>query len=88
MGVNGSPKYLRITSFVALGISLFSFPTALSSNDQQSLEGFYVGGIIGIFALGAFLRTKRQYKPIYDRWVHKHGTNPDDWPKSLPEKSK
>ena len=86
MGVKGSPKYLRITSFVALGISLFEFPTALSSNDQQSLNGFYLGGIIGIFALGAYLHTKRQYKPIYDRWVHKHGTNPDDWP--TPTKSK
>ena len=88
MGVKGSPKYLRITSFVALGISLFEFPTALSSNDQQSLNGFYLGGIIGITALCSYLHTKRQYKPIYDRWVQRHGTNPDDWPKSLPEKSK
>ena len=27
-------------------------------------------------------KNKTQYKPIYDRWVHRHNTNPDDWPKS------
>ena len=77
MGVSDSPKFLRVTSVVALGVSLFSFPTVLSSNDQESLESFYGGGIIGIMALVVYLRTKRQIKPIYDRWVHQHGTDPD-----------
>ncbi|HAO65963.1 MAG TPA: hypothetical protein DCR17_04680 [Verrucomicrobiales bacterium] len=85
MDVSDSPKFLRVTSVVALGVSLFSFPTVLSSNDQESLESFYGGGIIGIMALVVYLRTKRQIKPIYDRWVHQHGTDPDKWP--VPVKS-
>jgi len=30
--------------------------------------------------VGLFVRTKSKCKPIYDRWVVQHGTDPDKWP--------
>ena len=30
--------------------------------------------------VGLFVRTKSKCKPIYDRWVMQHGTDPDRWP--------
>ena len=30
--------------------------------------------------VGLFVRTKSKCKPIYDRWVMQHGTDPDKWP--------
>ena len=33
---------------------------------------------VATFAFGWWQKSK--YKPIYDRWVHQHGTDPDKWP--------
>jgi len=30
--------------------------------------------------VGLFVRTESKCKPIYDRWVMQHGTDPDKWP--------
>ena len=30
--------------------------------------------------VGYFYWKKSKCKPIYDRWVHQHGTDPDKWP--------
>ena len=30
--------------------------------------------------MGYFYWKKSKCKPIYDRWVHQHGTDPDKWP--------
>ena len=39
--------------------------------------------VIGFFALapaGFHQMQKFKHKPIYDRWVMQHGTDPDKWP--------
>ena len=49
------------------------------------LGDWLLGGalVLGVLWLPAFINARsysRRLKPIYDRWVHQHGTDPDKWP--------
>ena len=36
--------------------------------------------LFGAYYIATHFREKSTYSPIYDRWVMKHGTDPDKWP--------
>ena len=36
--------------------------------------------LVGAYCIATHFRDKSTYSPIYDRWVMKHGTDPDKWP--------
>ena len=75
------PAFLQ---FVCLGFFLF-FTFLTISSVQKGMWGVaFWTVVLGWFCIYSFvsLKNKPQYKLIYDRWVHKHGANPDNWPKS------
>ena len=42
---------------------------------------FYAVGITSLLVLiHFFFLSRMRCKPIYDRWVMQHGTDPDKWP--------
>ena len=72
------------SQFIFLGFFLVSAFFTISSVQNGMWGNAFFSVVLGgscIYSL-VNLKNKPQYKPIYDRWVHKHGANPDNWPKS------
>jgi len=67
-----------------VGASLVSpvlFLIAYLTNDPEIWATFYAVGSTGILVLiHFFFRSRVRYKPIYDCWVHQHGTDAESWP--------
>ena len=65
---------------VCVGASPVSFARWISSGEQIELMITVFCGVGGLLGLRTTLKSSSKYKPIYDRWVQKHGSAPDDWP--------
>jgi len=66
------PMLIHMFLFITLSLLCWVF-----QDDKK------VSVVIGFFALvpaGFHQMQKFKLKPIYDRWVHQHGTDPDKWP--------
>ena len=69
-----------------LGCGLLAF--AYQHNQANGFETTALDMVLGISAVVGFPAIilaigrfqKSTTKPIYDRWVHQHGTDPDKWP--------
>ena len=60
-------------------LALFYEPSA--GMDMETLSFFYKCMLLPAFLLLFFHYWKKsKCKPIYDRWVIQHGTEPDKWP--------
>ena len=70
-----SPKFWRNVSVPALGISSVAFAIALSTNNPDA----WAFGLLSAAPLFPFFRMRKRCKPIYDRWIEKHGSDPGGW---------
>ena len=71
-------RKLLIGSCVA---SPLLFAISYFTNDMEMWSGFYAVGITSLLLLIHLICFSRmRCKPIYDRWVMQHGTDPDNWP--------
>ncbi|MDB4705816.1 hypothetical protein OAG10_05115 [Verrucomicrobia bacterium] len=62
---------------------LMYFQQSLSVSEMINLP-FPTMQLVPILAfIGYFYWKKSKRKPIYDRWVVQHGTDPDKWPGSV-----
>ena len=73
------PKNLFIALILCIGFTVMYFqgvvPSIMVGVPFPAIE------IIPVLVfVGLFVRTKSKCKPIYDRWVMQHGTDPDKWP--------
>ena len=65
--------------------------TVSESDNKPLLALAFVAFPLGYSAYGLWKKSK--CKPIYDRWVHNYGSNPENWPDAprlyrTPEKPK
>ncbi|MDA7665781.1 hypothetical protein N8648_04465 [Verrucomicrobia bacterium] len=59
---------------------LMYFQQSLSVSEMINLP-FPTMELVPILAfIGYFYWKKSKRKPIYDRWVHQHGTDAESWP--------
>ena len=63
-----------------IGWALLYFNEGISVSIMIGLPFPTIEIIPGLVFVGLFVRTKSKCKPIYDRWVMQHGTDPDKWP--------
>ena len=42
--------------------------------------GFGLAIVLAVTLTCVYLELLMRCKPIYDRWVMQHGTDPDEWP--------
>ena len=79
-----APSSVWAVKMVLLSIPILVFYAATRNNlADSSLQVFGVCFVPLVFLFFDW-RTKSKCKPIYDRWVIKHGINPDKWPE-LPQ---
>ena len=83
-----SPLFSLLFCIVMMCVSPFVAIFSETPGNWSILVPALFLSFLGLIGFRAGFKSVRECKSIYDRWVHKHGTNPDDWPKSLPEKSK
>ena len=53
---------------------------AVSTNDEKMWRMVKVLPWLGGMFIWGYHRQRSKCKPIYDRWVMQHGTDPDEWP--------
>lgn len=70
-----SPTFWRNVSLPALGVSSVAFAIALSTNNPDA----WAFGLLSAAPLFPFFRMRKRCKPIYDRWIEKHGSDPSGW---------
>ena len=79
-----APRSVWVVKMALLSIPILVLYAATRNNlADSSLQVFGVC-FVPLFFLFFDWRTKSKCKPIYDRWVIKHGINPDKWPE-LPQ---
>ena len=73
------PKNLFIALILCIGFTVVYFQGA-SPSIMVGVPFPAIEIIAGLVFVGLFVRTKSKCKPIYERWVMRHGTDPDKWP--------
>ena len=73
------PKNLFIALILCIGFTVVYFQGA-SPSIMVGVPFPAIEIIPVLVFVGLFVRTKSKCKPIYDRWVMQHGTDPDKWP--------
>ena len=61
-------------------MSLVTFPIALQANERDWWIGFGLAIVLAVTLTCVYLELLMRCKPIYDRWVMQHGSDPDKWP--------
>ncbi len=70
----------RFLAFASIVLSLVTFPIALQANERDWWIGFGLAIVLAVTLTCVYLELLMRCKPIYDRWVMQHGTDPDKWP--------
>ena len=79
----GLPYSLFIALILAVVELVMYFQQGFSVSKMINLP-FPTIELVPVLAfIGSFYWKKSKCKPIYDRWVHQHGTDPDKWPGSV-----
>ena len=69
----------KVASFVFIAVSAFLCLLAILAKEPLCWL-FCCGSILVTIYLSYTYRGLLKCKPIYDRWVMQHGTDPDKWP--------
>ena len=79
----GLPYSLFIALVLAVMELVMYFQQVFSFSEMINLP-FPTIELVPVLAfMGYFYWKKSKCKPIYDRWVHQHGTDPDKWPRPV-----
>ena len=73
------PKNLFVALILCIGFT-FAYSYGSTPSIMIGLPFPTIEIIPVLVFVGLFVRTKSKCKPIYDRWVMQHGTDPDKWP--------
>ena len=76
------PKNLFIALILCIGFTVMYFQGVSPSNFLIGVPFPAIEVIPVLVFVGLFVRTNSKCKPIYDRWVMQHGTDPENWPDS------
>ena len=74
------PTHLFMALAWCIGWALLYLNEGISVSIMIGLPFPTIEIIPGLVFVGLFVQTKSKCKPIYDRWVMKHGTDHQKWP--------
>ena len=77
------PYSLYLTLVIAVMELVRYFQDDFSTSEMINLPFPTIELVPVLAIIGYFYWKKSKCKPIYDRWVHQHGTDLDSWPNAL-----
>ena len=78
----GRPSVLGLPFVLCIAVFFSAISVAYIYYDTENTTQIAVWTTVTVMMFGVHILLRLKCKPIYDRWVHRHGIDPGNWPSS------